>query len=153
MPRKKKTMPIKTHESYMVEITGWASSYSVSTNPERRFGEGPYHEHNAITITGVLVEPDKLVGREIRAYLMADRYMSQAVVSDEGYEREPTSVGVLTSRGGRSSYSGFLPHDAFPTILTMMASGKYRYLLLHGLMLRYGTARIKYCRLGEEREE
>lgn len=152
MPRKKKAKSSETFETYLIEISGWSAIYSVGMNPEHRFGVGPYEDHCAIKVIGVFVEPAKLSGKSVEAYIMADRYMSQAIVSDEIYFKAPTGVGGLNCRGGNSSYLGTLPFDALPVVVSMLAAGKGRYLMLHGLALKYGSAQIRYCRFGEERE-
>lgn len=153
MPRKKKAKPSETFETYSIEIAGWSTIYSVGMNPERRFGVGPYEDHCAIKITGVFVEPAKLAGRSVEAYVMADRYMSQAITSNEVYAKDPTGVGGLNCRGSNANYLGSIPLDVFSVVVSMLAAGKYKYLMLHGLAMKYGSAQIRYCRFGEEREE
>ena len=41
MSRKKKAKSSETFETYLIEIAGWSTIYSVGMNPERRFGVGP----------------------------------------------------------------------------------------------------------------
>lgn len=153
MTRKKKVKPKDARELYMIEICQWKTDYSVGSDPHRTFKEGPYCETHLIQITGVFLEPPKVAGRTVRLGLKADRHMTLGLMDCKPGDKAPNSVGWLTSRGSYSVYWGSLPHDVFPTVMLMLSAGKYRYVQLNGLALRYGEAPVYHCSFMEEREE
>ncbi|WP_291317148.1 hypothetical protein [Desulfuromonas sp.] len=150
MPPKKKNKTTDTYDSYPIKILSWIPSSSVSLNKERRLGVGPYSEHHSINIQGELLGPEKVAGRKIDVTLIADRWMSKAMTSDDIFEKDPLAIGGISSRGNDSNYLGSIPFDIFPAVLSMLAAGKYNYLSLHGKSLRYGKAAIEYLRFEEE---
>lgn len=138
------------YSSYPVKILNWSPSYSVSLNKKRQFSVGSYSEHNTLKIYGQLLGPKKIAGRDIDVTIFADRWMSKAIVSDDVYEKDPIGVGGISSRGSNSDYYGSVPADVYPSILNMLAAGKFKYLLLHGHAMKYGRASIEYMRFAEE---
>ncbi len=150
MPRKKTLKPVQEYSSYPIKILNWTPNYSISLDKKRRFSIGPYSEHNSLEIDGQLLGPKKLAGREIDVMIFADRQKSMAMTSEDVYEKDPIAVGGITSRGSNSDYYGSVPSDVYPSILTMLAAGKYKYLLLHGKAMKYGSASIEYMRFAEE---
>ncbi|PLX83674.1 MAG: hypothetical protein C0617_11105 [Desulfuromonas sp.] len=97
-----------------------------------------------------MLGPEKVAGRKIDVTLIADRWMSKAMTSDDIFEKDPLAIGGISSRGNDSNYLGSIPFDIFPAVLSMLAAGKYNYLSLHGKSLRYGKAAIEYLRFEEE---
>ncbi|MDG5467266.1 hypothetical protein P9J64_02925 [Deltaproteobacteria bacterium IMCC39524] len=82
--------------------------------------------------------------------IFADRQKALAMTSDDVYEKDPIAVGGITSRGSNSEYYGSVPADVYPSILSMLAAGKYKYLLLHGHTMKYGRASITYMSFAED---
>ena len=150
MPRKKTSKPVQEYSSYPIKIINWTPNYSISLDTKRRFSIGPYSEHNSLKIDGQLLGPKKLAGREIDVYIFANRQITMAMTIDDVYEKDPIAVGGLTSRGSNCEYYGSIPSDVFPSVLAMLAAGKYNYILLHGHVMKYGSASIEYMSFAEE---
>lgn len=58
------------------------------------------------------------------------------------YDKEwkPLCVGGLRAEPGEVRYDAALPHDFMPSLLTMLASERGRYVLLHGAPVRRGKS-------------
>ena len=59
--------------SYVIRIEDWTTSYSLSVDRKGRFDPGPYWEHGALEIIGVVLAPAKLQNRKIKVDFLADR--------------------------------------------------------------------------------
>ena len=149
MGKKRKTKKIKAYDSYPIKITSWTSSYSFGLNKLNNFFEGLYSEHLYLQLNGVLLGPEKVASREIEVQLIADRETTRAMTDDKFSEQKPLAIGSLTSRGANTFYLGTIPFDSFPVIQDMLKAGKWKYIILSGEALYYGSARIDYLSFDE----
>jgi hypothetical protein len=149
MPRQKKpAKPIREIAFYVIEINDWQHSYSLSLNDNDNlkdlFGSGLYKEHKSLTLSGVFLEPKKIVGKDLQIKLFGSRDMEAVLNKPEDYPRASAkAVGSLTVRGKTREYYGSLPMDIYILIANMFAAGKIKYLTMLGDVLYRGKADIR----------
>ena len=148
MPRQKKqTKPVREIEFYVIEITNWKYSYSLSLNDQENlkdiFGPGLYREHCSLKLSGVFLEPKKIAGKDLKISIFASRDMVEVLNKPEDFPRASAKgVGGLTVRGKTREYYGSIPQDIFTVTANMFAAGKIRYLTMLGETLYRGKALI-----------
>lgn len=150
MPRsrnKRSKASAQEYCSYLIEIESWEMPYSLSIGKIGRLNEGPLWEHASIKIIGNFIYPQKLVGKEVQAYIIGDRQYTQVLLNPNNFQDyEPLGIGSLTVWGENREYLGSLPLDVFSQIATLLDVGGYRYLDLHGHVLYRGKAKITSLR-------
>lgn len=146
MTKQKRKSKERPFEAYIIEILEWEAPYSFSLSLDNDIDPGPYWEHIEIKIQGKFIKPQKLAGKELELCFLGNRQIS-SVMNDykENYNWEPKAVGGLSVRGERREYIGSLPFDAFPLLSNCFSAGKFKYVILHGQSLRYGSADIRYA--------
>ena len=149
MGKQRKKTKIKTHDSYPIKITSWTSTYSFGLNKMKDFFEGPYSEHLCLQLNGILLGPEKVANREIEVQLLADREIARAMADNKFSEQKTSAIGSLTSRGANSFYWGTIPFDSFPLVQEQLNAGKWKYIILSGEALYYGSALIDYLYFDE----
>lgn len=149
MGKKRKTKKIKTYDCYPIKITSWTATYSFGTNKMKDLYKGPYSEYLCLQLNGVLLGPEKVANREIELQLLADREMVRAMSDNKFSEPTPLAIGILTSRGTNTFCFGSIPFDSFPIIQERLKAGKWKYIILSGEALYYGSARIDYLSFDE----
>jgi len=148
MPRQKKqTKPVREIAFYVIEITNWKYSYSLSLNDKENlkdiFGPGIYREHCSLDLSGVFLEPKKVSEKDLKISIFASRDMSEVLRKPEDFPHASAKgVGGLTVRGKTREYYGSIPQDIFTVTANMFAAGKTRYLTMLGEALYRGKALI-----------
>jgi hypothetical protein len=146
MARGKRHRVQATYESYLLEVVGTESSYSLSTAVPRH-EDGIYTEHWHLEFQAKCLAPPKIAGRPIRLIFIARRdYFDRPASVDKAWR--PLGVAHLTMRGEQSELLGSLPYDAAWGIATNVANGSFKYVALNGEPLKRGTAQISYMAFG-----
>jgi hypothetical protein len=127
-------------QHFIFEVQSWEPEYWVSVNHERHGGR-PYSEHVGIDINGSCVLPRKLSDRSASFHLVGERNYFNPDFYGQEPDWRPRCVGELDLRPGRGSFYSQLPHDAMPSLLSGLAAGSFRYILLWGPPLRWGKPR------------
>lgn len=150
MPRKKSPTTKRSivhFADFLVEIGQWRLPYSFSVGHGDRIAPGPYWEHVALVIDGVILYPKKFNGKEVEIYVIGDRNEVRILSGQEDPgEWKPACVGTLTLRGSERKYLGSLPMDVVWSIGLMLQAGTYRYVCLHGEAMFRGVAKIRSIR-------
>lgn len=141
--RKKAKSPKRQEVSYCIEIEKWEMPYSFSIPPRKDIVEGPFWEHATLRISGKLLHPEKLVGKDINVYIIMDRRYTTVLESPEKFSQEPERIGTLTIRGDHREYLGSLPFDAMQTICLLLQGENIKYVMLGGPSLYRGESAIR----------
>jgi hypothetical protein len=154
-PTKKKIKSPLTIEFYVIEITDWKYSYSISLNDQENlkdiFGPGLYREHCSLKLSGVFLEPKKITEKDLKISIFASRDMVEVLNKPEDFPRASAKgVGGLTVRGKTREYYGSIPQDIFTVTANMFAAGKIRYLTMLGETLYRGNALIHSIHFEED---
>lgn len=139
------------YESYAIKLFDWRLDYSFSAHKDSRWFD-PLSDYSSLEIDGEFLEPEKVKGRQLTLSFLANRELDEVIEDPSKLERDPVSIGSLTSRGKQSSYLGSLPFKAFPIVISMLENDKCQGILLHGTKLRYGSASIRSLHFVDERE-
>jgi hypothetical protein len=148
MPRlKEKKKPARENAFYVIEINDWKHSYSFSLNDNERlkelFGPGLYRDHNLLVLSGILLEPQKIAGKDLVVNLFGSRDIVRVLEKPEGFPHASAkAVGGLTIRGKTREYCGSIPMDIFTVIANMLAVEKVKYITMFGQSLYRGKAEI-----------
>jgi len=140
MARTRRRQPVDYPESYLFEIETTEPHYSISTTDPRRDAE-LYREYWHYGLIGTCRAPRKTSGRTTRLVFIADRGLFDRPKSLDRDWR-PLGVGHLTMRGDRSDYLGSLPYDAVWGIASGVAAGVFKYVVLTGPRLKYGSCSV-----------
>jgi hypothetical protein len=146
MPRKRKRArrKRKVEITCCVDLTKHEISYSFSlARKNDNFFEGPYWEHVSFELSGTLVDPPNMRGKEIEITVLGSRSEALAVQRPSECRFEPICVGTITSRGDDCSFLGSIPYDALHFIHDLLKNGDTKYLILGGPPLYRGTSEIR----------
>lgn len=141
--RKKAKSPKRQEVTYCIEIENWEMPYSFSIPPRKDIVEGPFWEHACLRISGKLLHTEKLVGKDIKVYIIMDRRYTTVLESPEKFSKEPERIGTLTIRGENREYLGSLPFDAMQTICHLLQGENIKYVMLGGPSLYRGESAIR----------
>jgi len=132
VPRlKKKKTPVRENDFYVIEINDWKHSYSFSLNDNERlkdlFGPGLYREHKRLELCGILLEPQKVAGKDLVVNLFGSRDMVRVLEKPEDFPHATAkAVGGLTVRGKTREYYGSIPLDMYTVIASLLAAEKVK---------------------------
>ncbi|MEJ2034550.1 MAG: hypothetical protein P8Y63_16295 [Deltaproteobacteria bacterium] len=129
--KKKQKKAPQEYETYCIQIADWEAPYSLSLE-SGRLGPGPYWEYASIRIKGIVIHPQKIAGKELDLTFLGRREIAAALSKASHTVRGTQQYGFLS-----------LPFDAFPLITGLLAAGRYKYVILHGKALYYGSADIR----------
>lgn len=141
--RKKAKSPKRQEVTYCIEIEKWEMPYSFSIPPGKDLVDGPFWEHATLRISGKLLHPEKLVGKDIKVYIIMDRRLVTVLESPEKFSQEPDRIGTLTVRGDHREYLGSLPFDAMQTLCLLLQGENLKYVILNGPALYRGSSEIR----------
>lgn len=139
MSRPKAKSPQPATESFAFEITDFEPSYMLSVN-HRAYEEKPLWEHTSVVMTAVCLLPKKVAGRTARFELVAERDAWTPTSWQRDHDWRPAGVGLLELPPPRGSFYAAIPFESMPTLMTALAHGLYRYILLHGPELKRGKS-------------
>jgi hypothetical protein len=140
--KKKQKKAPQEYETYCIQIADWEAPYSLSLE-SGRLGPGPYWEYASIRIKGIVIHPQKIAGKELDLTFLGRREIAAALSKASQDDFKPKCVGTITVRGTQQYGFLSLPFDAFPLITGLLAAGRYKYVILHGKALYYGSADIR----------
>jgi hypothetical protein len=104
---------------------------------------GPYLENTEIKITGRLLAPKKLEGREIEIRIIGDRGIVDIIEHPQKCLEKPKGIGSLTIRGKQSEAICFIPFYAVHSLCFLLHAGKLKFLVLNGQQLYRGNADVR----------
>jgi hypothetical protein len=156
--QKKSTKPVREIQFYVIEITDWKHFYSLALNDNDSlkdlFGPSLYREHKSLALSGVFLEPKKIVGKDLQIKLFGSRDISVVLNKPEDYPRASVkAVGGLTVRGKTRVYYGSLPMDMYILIANMLTAEKIKYITMMGDALFRGKADIHSIDFEEEYDQ
>lgn len=128
---------------FIFEIQKWDLSYGLSVD-NRRDRDGPYNETTLIEVEALCVLPKPIAGRKTILQVFGKRDS----LEPEVYRRDPhwnaRSVGFLDLPRSEGNFYTSMPHDSFPILLTSLAHGLLRYIVLYGPALSRGKSFCTY---------
>jgi hypothetical protein len=133
-PRSRKAPP-PAFESYIFEITSFAPSYGLSVE-HRKYADGPWWEHAEIEIDATCLFPASLAERTATFTLVADREFWTPYDWQKDHAWRPNGVGLLEVSPTQGRFYAPIAFESMPGLLTAMAHGLYRYILLYGPPLK-----------------
>ena len=137
--RKKPEVPALL--SYVLEIEDWNWDYSFGVDELKH--EGPYREFRHLSLFGRLLQPEAL-------YIEHSEFTFMPNPGHDFCHREshqPKTVGHIHLYQKTLRATAWMPQDALPPVLTMLAAKQLRYANLTGEKLRYRKAPILSYRL------
>ena len=138
---------------YLVAIEDWDWSLRFGVS-DRRYQAQPFGDYRHLQIRGPLLRPHLATVRAVELTLLPETKLG----SEDWPDGWPTGAGSLSLNPHLGHLlQGLLsfPADALAPILTMMATGRFKYVLLDGAPLRHRRAPIRHYRLamGYDEEE
>jgi hypothetical protein len=143
--KKRRRAPPEEFVEYVVEITGWDWSYSLSLNSGtgKYRDDDPYHEFRHLQITGKLLRPSGLKTDLVEVSLLPSNDMSE----EKRKDYKPIALGGMEAYPDRITASIGIPADALSPILAMLIAKEFKFVLLRGSKFRYRSARLTGLRL------
>jgi hypothetical protein len=92
--RRTSKRPTPNYQSFYIEIEDWEPSYSFALE-ESKYREGPYWEHLELTITGLLLSPQRVKDCDVKLVLLASREDRRVLEQSPSEDWKPLNVGVL----------------------------------------------------------
>jgi hypothetical protein len=139
MARKTGKTPPPSLESYIFEIADFRPSYSLSVE-HRKYEKRPWWEHTEIEFDSRCIFPEKLAGRTATFDLVADRNFWTPYAWQKDKDWRPACVGCLELSPSHGRFYCPIAFDSLPGLLTAMAHGLYRYVLVYGPPLKRGKS-------------
>lgn len=139
---KRRKMRPRSGAHYALAILDWRVDYSFSLDKDRRITPGPYWEHTSLKIQGRFIEPAILLNRTVEMIIMGDRRETFAVQQPEEVQWNPIAIGDFTINKNEAEYLGSLSFDVLHLIVSLLAAGKIRFLVLTGEELYRSRANI-----------
>ena len=138
MPRKKsRKNRVPDHELLIFEIKAWEPSYVFAISGDHDRPE-EYSEFAELRLDGACVYPDPYVGRTLKITASSRRELSERPKRWPRPEERADNIGLLELWPSRGSFYVGIPHDSLPFILTGLAAGQFRYVMLAGPSLKRG---------------
>jgi hypothetical protein len=148
---------------YKVRIESWNCDYSFGLNlfydPLRRddrsssLHESPLSEDRDLILKGVVLEPQKVKGRDFEARFVRRAHLDQKAVEENlrHYEEEPPQhIGGFHTQGKRLMAYIPIPDDAFALVLHNASANKFNFMRLEAEVLHYGRGHIYRYTLREK---
>lgn len=124
-------------QEYVVLITGWDWSYSLSLDTSRQRIE-PYHEFKHLLIKGTLLKPTGVVTDQVEVTMLPDRNLD----AERRRNHEPLSIGSLELRDNKMVGLMPIPMEALAPILQMLIGDRLKFLAMSGTELYRRSTRI-----------
>lgn len=135
---------VRPAESYLIAIEAWEWAYSIGApDPyyrEKHGGEAA-EEYNSLTITGRIHRPPKLVGKRAEITVYGTQTLNRANWNDLNVK----AIGDIDTfpQGGFSVNIRIdIPDERMASCLTMLAAGKWKWVLLSGTPLKQRRGEI-----------
>lgn len=109
---------------------------------DSKVSRGPYWEHLGLDLTGTFQHPAKAKGRKTTFTVRGDREIEDTFARPDQPHRKPNGVAFVTMRGDHTEVYASAPQDSLRCIAAMLASGRIRFLILHGEALYRSKATI-----------
>jgi len=97
-------------------------------------------EHSGLELEGSCVHPQIFVGRRVAFRVWTRRDCRQPDIFKRDPEWTPRCVGQLELPPSIGRFYMSVPHESFPSLLTGLAAGLFRFILLWGLPLCRGQS-------------
>lgn len=154
MPRKMKVKKPaqELYESYAIRIKDWKAQYSISTNFEKVWGEGPLSDCLTIEIDGEALYPQKIIGKKVSVSISASREFDKQIVAPDKNDQQPRGIGYISGRGSQCNFFFYIPFQSLPAIIQILHAKKCQGLVLGGTQLRYGQGKIHSVSFVDEEE-
>ena len=130
--RKKSKRRVEEHVYYVVEILGWEWSFMFGVSNAPDISGGPYDDYRHLKIEGRLIRPSRLRDRSVELVFLPDERLDR----ENRQNDRPMLVGHLSFHGSPNALMS-MPADALPSVLAMLIAAKFKYVVLHGSVLRY----------------
>ena len=149
--KKRPRVPPEEFVEYVVEITGWDWSYSLSLNADtgKYRDDDPYHEFRHLKVLGKLLRPVGLKTDAVEVTLLPGNDMTE----ERRKEYKPIALGRLNVYPDVIKGSIGIPADALPPILQMLIAKEFKFIVLRGSKLRYRSARLTSLHLEMKLDE
>ncbi|TQF29762.1 hypothetical protein [Bradyrhizobium sp. UNPA324] len=137
-------------QEYVVGISGWDWSYSLSLDKSRQRSE-PYHEFRHLVIKGILLQPTLRID-QVEVTLLPNRNLDE----ERRKHHEPISIGTLELRDDKMVGLIPMPMDALSPVLLMLICNRFKFLAMSGTEMYRRSTRLSGFRLEmtlEEEEE
>lgn len=125
------------YESYIFAIDDWEWAFHFGVNQTKHL-EGPYADYRHLHLRGRLLAPSRIKADGVQAILFPRTIEKEDCFGVEG----PKSVGSVQLTRGQFTAMLTMPDDALGPTLQMLIAGKFRFLDMHGLRMRYGSGQI-----------
>jgi hypothetical protein len=139
MPAKKRARRVPQYAGYLVEIGGWDWSYSFAVGHDKRQLD-PYSEYRHMKVVGKILRPAGLKAESAELTFLPKVEDNEA----NRMRQEPRAVGSLHLYSNILHGLLSMPADALPPVLTVLAAGKFKFVVLDGERLRWGKALIRH---------
>ena len=130
--RRKPKRRTSDHVYYVVEIVGWDWSLMFGVSNAPHISGGPYDDYRHLKIQGRLIRPSRLQGRSLELIFLPDERLNR----EHRQNDRPTLIGHLSFHGQPNALMS-IPADALPSLLSILTAEKFRFVVLHGSVLRY----------------
>jgi hypothetical protein len=130
------------HVRYVVAIEDWDWSYSFGL-AGRKDSFDPYMEHRQLAVTGKLLHPTNPSIQSVELWFLPTDDLDE----DKRKDHAPKAVGSLSLRDGRLTGLLSIPKDALTPILQMLIAGRFKFVDMGAVKLRYREALVRSFRL------
>lgn len=127
--------PVEMPVRYIMSIESWNWSYWLGINAGHDRTE-PYNDFRHLHLTGKLLRPTSIKADSVQLMLFPDVRYNR----DHWHHHKTAHIGTLRLDRGTLTGLFSLPSDALPSVLTMLAAGKFRFVTISSEELRYGKA-------------
>jgi len=93
---------------------------------------GPYDDFRHLKIQGRLIRPSRLKHLLLELIFLPDERLNR----EHWQNDSPPSIGHLSLHGQPNALMS-IPADSLPSLLPMLIAEKFKYVVLHGSLLRY----------------
>lgn len=129
--RKPVEMPLR----YVIRIEAWDWSYWLGINAGHDKTE-LYNDFRHLHLTGTVLRPSNTKADRVELIFIPDARYNQ----DYWHQHKLAHIGTLNLYRGTLSGLFSLPMDVLPSLLTMLAAEKLRFVTISSAKLRYGKA-------------
>ncbi|MGY8666169.1 hypothetical protein Q3C01_27990 [Bradyrhizobium sp. UFLA05-109] len=145
--QKRPARPANVVACYILQIEDWDWSYSFGVN-DPRYDERPYSDFRHMQVRAQVMLPTKLKAKAATAELTFMPDVSRSRIEAK-VEQHPLGVGYLDIRGSKITGGFSMTADVLGPLMQMLLAGRLRFLVLDGMTMRYGKARIRHYRFEE----
>ncbi|MET4175919.1 hypothetical protein ABIB99_007035 [Bradyrhizobium sp. LA6.1] len=148
MRAKRRVRPEDAVSCYILEIKNWDWSYSFGLN-DPRYDDRPFGDFRYMQIRAEVLLPTKVKAKAAMAELTFMPDVPPSRVEAKA-EQRPLGVGYLDLHGGTLTGGFSMTADALGPVMQMLLAGRFRFLVLEGVTMRYGKFRIRHYRFEEK---